>query len=706
VTTSLAAMSLVAPAMLAGAAFVAFPVIAHLLHRNARRPVVFPSIRLLRASSANQSSLFRLRRRALLLLRCLIVALLALAFAEPLWSVASADATDHGGTTVVVLDASASTDRREGVASLFDRLRSEAIRTIDALDGGRDVAEIIVADDAPRGLAGMASPNLAMVAELARDVRPSGARADMGEALGLAGQLLSSGPAPHRLVVLTDGQATNWNEIAGANPAAGASLLPAGTVVNVAVPGDASESNIGIEPRGVSQRQAAPGQPIAARVRVRAFGEASRATLVLSVDGVARERRELNMSPGTAREESFQVAAEGDGPHAIEWSVERDDLPADDSACDAFVVGGRQPIVILSDEAPDDPERATYFLVRALAPYGNARDRFAPRVIPLARFTPAAIADARAIVVSDLTPMSASQIGTLAEHLARGGSVIWFCGGGALAQNLDLLESRLPGILPFRPGAVSETEGRLVAGAARSALFASFDEPAIVGLGQIRIGRVRSCTLVRDDAMHILAFENGTPALSVRRVGGGAFALANFSAAPRVGDLGRHGAFVALVQSLVTELQPGDGALRPTFVGESLSIGCGPIAPGERAELRLLLPDGTSATDAFVLEDRTESTVTLPRPRRSGIYRAVRGTVTVAIGVVNADPRESDTAALSADAIRAAISGLVASGAGPSSPASAPSSEAGQGEPLWWLALLAALAGVALEMTLIAWWRR
>ena len=81
--TTLAFISLGAPAMLAGIAAVALPIAAHLMSRRTRQRLIFPTIRLLAESKATQSSLYRIRRWVLLILRCLAVVLVAMAFAMP-----------------------------------------------------------------------------------------------------------------------------------------------------------------------------------------------------------------------------------------------------------------------------------------------------------------------------------------------------------------------------------------------------------------------------------------------------------------------------------------------------------------------------------------------------------------------------------------------------------------------------------------------
>jgi hypothetical protein len=73
------------------------------------------------------------------------------------------------------------------------------------------------------------------------------------------------------------------------------------------------------------------------------------------------------------------------------------------------------------------------------------------------------------------------------------------------------------------------------------------------------------------------------------------------------------------------------------------------------------------------------------------------------MAAVAVDPRESLPAALESRAIEALVS---------AAPAPAPGSAAdrasfgGGGTPIWWLVVLAALGALALELALLAGWRR
>lgn len=148
--TMLAAISLLVPGMLLGGVLIALPVTAHLMHRWARRRVVFPSVELLASAAASRSSLFRLRRWWLLLLRCLAVAAIVLAFAQPIWlGTLAHDTRGRGAAVVFLIDQSASTGQLHGGVSAMRSMRTEAEQIIDTLAPGEDHTNIIYATARP-----------------------------------------------------------------------------------------------------------------------------------------------------------------------------------------------------------------------------------------------------------------------------------------------------------------------------------------------------------------------------------------------------------------------------------------------------------------------------------------------------------------------------------------------------------------------------
>src|SRR4026209_1348869 len=76
-------MSFLNPIMLAGLAAISVPIIIHLLNRRKFHKVVWAAMRFLQTSVEQNQRRMRVEDMILLALRCLLVALLALALARP-----------------------------------------------------------------------------------------------------------------------------------------------------------------------------------------------------------------------------------------------------------------------------------------------------------------------------------------------------------------------------------------------------------------------------------------------------------------------------------------------------------------------------------------------------------------------------------------------------------------------------------------------
>ena len=125
-------MSFLAPLFLAGAAVIALPLIFHLIRRSSREKVVFSSLMFLDPSPPRITKRSRLEHILLLLLRCAVVCLLALAFARPFLQkpMAAAAATDQTARVAILIDTSASM-RRE---NLWTQAKDRALKAVRALN--------------------------------------------------------------------------------------------------------------------------------------------------------------------------------------------------------------------------------------------------------------------------------------------------------------------------------------------------------------------------------------------------------------------------------------------------------------------------------------------------------------------------------------------------------------------------------------------
>src|SRR5512142_1847207 len=104
-------MSFLAPALLGGLAGLAIPVLIHLVQRERRRVVPFPSLMFLRRIPYQSVRRRRVRDWLLLAVRLAALLLIVLAFARPFFprgALAEAAASSGGREVVILLDRSAS----------------------------------------------------------------------------------------------------------------------------------------------------------------------------------------------------------------------------------------------------------------------------------------------------------------------------------------------------------------------------------------------------------------------------------------------------------------------------------------------------------------------------------------------------------------------------------------------------------------------
>ena len=211
--------SLLAPWFLGGLALLAAPILVHLTRRDRKPPVPFPSLMFLGAVPHESERRRRIRNWPLLLMRCLALALLALAFARPFVDRAEARLAPPG------------TGGRE-VVILLDRSYSMAAGDRWARATARRGARIAGSERRP-------SPRSCSSTNAARATgAPSGDRAALGLALAPrgwarrhplhAGARLAPGSSTDRCAALARRCSSPTSSAAPGSPHPAEARLPAG----------------------------------------------------------------------------------------------------------------------------------------------------------------------------------------------------------------------------------------------------------------------------------------------------------------------------------------------------------------------------------------------------------------------------------------------------------------------------------------------
>jgi hypothetical protein len=714
--TTLAAIALTTPLMLLGAMLVTMPIVAHLLNRKAKRRLVFPNIELLRASAASQSSLFRMRRWLLLLLRTLAVLLIVAAFARPLWSSdpAVAAATDRGSAVVLVVDRSLSVEGSTGGVSGLTALKASADQVLAELTAGAEYANLVFADATPSAALPAMTSNLDVLRGDLDKLTISEQRADFTAAIATAGELLAEYAEVEsgQLVVLTDLQRSNWSDV---DFNALSAALPTGTKVTVLPGTDAPANNLAITAPRHEPAIPMRGQPAALSAKVQSFSDAVRDVAVtLRVNDRRLQTRTVTLQPGEVREIAFTHAFDRLGDQRVELSIEDDDLVGDNTAYLVVRVVDRLPVVLIGANDPNDSGTDAYFLSRAVAPRGGELDQYAVRYVSPGDAAAGQFDQAAAVILADSTPLSPSLLQALRTYLRGGGGVILFCDDGAVADQLAAIVSEPnsdePVRLPWRPVDLRDL-GRqgdwthLGEADWRSPMLRFFDLPSQESLRQVGLRKVWRVDDVQDTMRVLVSFEDGSPAIGQTNVDTGSLVVCNFSPSLDASDLGKYGSFVALTQAMVQALTPAAGNAGNAAPGGPLAITgiTGYTLDGDRP--RVVGPGDKPIPDAALSTLGDSLIASIRNAERAGFYRVMQGDYTLAIAAVNVDPLESDPARLTeaelaerfnAAGARAALAGTGGTG----------DLLDLRGTPLWGYLALAAMALLACEMFVVGYFRR
>jgi len=399
------------PGFLAGAALIGLPVILHLLRRQPRELVRFPSLRFLGESALRDTRQNRLLRWLTLLLRCLAIALLCAAFARPFWG--ASPASDRRAL-VIALDNSMSQQTR----GRWDDTQRWSLSQLNELKPG-DEAALLVMEPEPLWVVPM-SDDLTRVRTALAAAKPGYDKTRYAQPLRLAADALAKTDAGTKILAwAADEQRAGWR----------------GTDLAQKLPPWVSFRFIGASP--APQRQAAI---IGLRTSAQ---DQDKETLEVTIRQFqpASDKRELTVYAGENPIAKVTVSLQaGDNKLNIAcvWPTEAvglratldpDDLPADDSAWIAATTVATNTVLL-------DAPLETDYIAHALR---------STRKLTGTEFEPAPLPDhawplGSPVVLRSPTSFASAALERLNQFCDAGGAVFVFADGSA-AQT-DWLEQR------------------------------------------------------------------------------------------------------------------------------------------------------------------------------------------------------------------------------------------------------------------------
>lgn len=502
-------MGLLAPLFLLGLAAVAVPVLIHLRLRHRTRVIRFPSLMFISRAPYRSMRRRRLRDVLLLLMRCLAVALLALAFARPLWQAdAAAGVTSSSRLVVVLLDNSFSM----GFGDRWQRAATAAESAFGDLDAAGRGALIVYSDEAE--LQSAPTSDGALLAATVRDVEVAPRSTSLLPAIQMArGVLAEAGELGRReLVIVSDFQRSSWTS---ENVAA----LPAGVELRLVDVGEEDEEVRNAAVTDVAFDHSRSGDReqvgIAARISYLVVREASaaptgtplRAEVDLLLDREVVQTRAVDLGVDTSTMVNF-------APEVLERQrttrgtvrLRDDSLAADNEF--RFVLSPAHEVGVLVIE-PDGDRRRGRYLEEALAL--GRRPFFRVSRVQAAGFQRSMLDGKSVVVINDAAQQLSASAGDAVAGFVRD--------GGGLLLSVERGLSSTAGLLR-ELGVTSERQADRLSGSAGSLAWFDTGHPVFDVFATARSGDFSSASFFRyhqlvppEGAATIARFDDGAPAL-------------------------------------------------------------------------------------------------------------------------------------------------------------------------------------------------
>ena len=500
-------MGLLAPLFLFGLLGITVPIIIHMIQRERKEVVEFPSLMFVRRIPFRSFRRQRIRHWLLLLLRCAALVLLVMAFARPFFTAASSIVTTGGTREVVILlDRSYSM----GYSDRWEQAKTSARDVINGL-AGDDRATLLFFDDSVA--AGQRSTtDRASLLGMVDNMELGAGVTRYGPALKLAEGIFEASDLPRlEAVFISDFQRAGVESASGVR-------FPEGTVLTPIPIGIEENAQDNVSVAGVSfQREYFSGRErvvVTARLTNRGAIEVEGLSVALEMDGREVETLSASLTPNGSVNVDFSAVTLGDSPMAGAVRVDSDSLPADDVFF--FVVSPGQVVTVLVVGSGGDSTESNLYLTRALGV--GSSPSFDVRLTTVEEFDGSDLEAVQMVVLNDTRPPTAQAGNALEAFVRNGGGLL------VVAGERSIWPQDGPDLLPGTLGVPIDRSGR---GGALG--FVDYSHPVFEVFAGPRSGDVSTARFFRyrpvelhPDATVLARFDDGQPALVERRVGGGA----------------------------------------------------------------------------------------------------------------------------------------------------------------------------------------
>lgn len=675
-------MSFLHPAFLWALTALAIPVLIHLFQLRRFKRIDFPNVRFLAEVSQQTRARKKVQHWLVLLARCLAIASLVLAFAQPYLPGAGGEVKAGPRAVSIYVDDSYSMDGQNAGGRLLDQARKGAQETVMAY-GATDRFQVLTGrfEGKEQVLLGRDE-----ALQAAAQVDVSAYTRPLSKVLTRQREALATSEAStKRAFLFTDLQRSITDVDAWTND----STVP--TVI-VPLPTDRTD-NLSVDSVWFASPVRRLGQNEVLHVAITNHGaqELVNVPLRLRVDGAQRALATFSVAGGTTVDTTLQFLSDAVGEHWGEVSIDDQPVTFDDRAYLAYHVIARSKVLLVSG-GDTEGDRAVE------AVFGG--DSAHAVLVQDHRAVDLNALDQQDLVVLNALPEVASGMAQALEAFTRGGgSVVVFPPSGGDATRYAPFYAQL--------GAAAPT--RMDTGLVRVERM-DLDHPFYRDVFQtlprnVDLPVVRERWNVRPAAGSdvLLRMQDGSVYLSRTALGRGSVYLCATPLNERAGNLVRHALFATSLLRMA-ELARPMGRLYSTIGADAVIPVEGLALDGEEAP-HLRGPDGMDVVPEVRRVPGSTSLALHDEDLPPGPYALTVGGDTLRMLALNLARRESDLTALDPEALKALLTergltsfSVLTEGA---DDLSLRLSELDQGRKLWKWFILLALLFLAAETILI-----
>ena len=671
-------MSFLNPLFLLGVAALAAPVLVHLVRRTRARKVQFPALVFVRQIPQRTIRRRTLHNLFLLLLRCLAILLIVLAFTRPFFSGgSSAKETGTNGATVILIDTSLSMRRNQFFADA--QRRAEGV--VDDARTGDQLA--VLGFDKRYVVLNRFSADKDQLRAGIRSIEAGWDGTDYEQALRGAESLLNEtkSSGPRKIVLISDFHTAGWH------PATASFKLGNATELQtIDVGGNNSEPNVAVT--NVEARGVVYGQKYLENlaVHVNNFSDTPRDRVQISfqINDQTVDKREISLGSRDNRIIEFTNFNLTEGANRCAIEISSGDFAPDNHFY--FTLKRDVPAKALIIEGASRGRSDSLYLESALTTNDALPYTFTLKTT--GAVDPSGVAEYSLVILNDSGPISGALAQGLTKFVEAGGQLIIAIGPHT---DVNSFNSSLDKLSPVVLKEVVQTKANETVAITEvkfdHPIFEIFRESGRLSSAQV-IGYARSEP--QATAAVLARFEDGSPTLVEWRKGKGRVLAFTTSLGPSWNDLPLTPAYLPFVHQMIRYAgQREEGSwygLGQTFMVKR-DHGGAPPAIDTPSGVRLTETRSTAEGDVLVTA------------REPGFYR-LRYSAQPDFAAINIDGVEGDFTKLNFAEFVAGVTGGAGNAEGGDPSRNLSKEEVEGRQRIWWSLLLLALLLLLTESVL------